>query len=87
MFANAFHLTLKIWRWYLNYNLPCTNSSTALEVFVLLHDPIERLVSWYDYLNIASCVANYDPDYEESMTKEHLDIAKEVLRKIASLGY
>ena len=78
----------------------------------MLRYMIERLVSSYHYLRVASQDINYDPDLqcvsleifarsnrkdninfivrllsntmdydEESVTEEHLDIAKEVLRK------
>lgn len=102
------------------YSLSSTlldNTKYQGKVFIMLRDPIERLVSLYHYLGVASWDINYDPDLqfislemfarsnrkdnnnyivrllsntmdydEESVTEEHLDIAKEVLRKKFIIG-
>jgi len=102
------------------YSLSSTlldNTKYQGKVFIMLRDPIERLVSLYHYLGIASWDVNYDPDLqfislemfarssrrdnnnymvrilsntmeyeEEAVTEDHLDIAKEVLRKKCIIG-
>jgi len=103
------------------YSLSSTlldNTKYQGKVFIMFRDPIERLVSLYHYLGIASWDVNYDPDLQyislemfarstrkdnnnymvrllsntmdveddNSITEEHLDIAKEVLRKKCIIG-